>query len=46
MTYIDIIAENTIDDRIVKALRNKVNIANTTIMERISKNGYKSLQEN
>jgi len=31
MTYIDIIAEETIDEKIVKALRNKVNIA-TEIM--------------
>jgi len=31
MTYIDIMAEDTIDDRIVKSLRNKVNIA-TEIM--------------
>ena len=33
MTYIDIMAEDTIDDRIVKALRNKVNIANTIMGE-------------
>ena len=33
MTYIDIIAEETIDDRIVKALRNKVNIANQIMGE-------------
>ena len=31
MTYIDILAENTIDERIVKALRKKINIA-TEIM--------------
>ena len=31
MTYIDIIAEGTIDEKIVKALRDKVNIA-TQIM--------------
>jgi len=31
MTYVDIIAEDTIDEKIVKALRNKVNIA-TEIM--------------
>ena len=31
MTYIDIITEDTIDDKIVKALRKKVNIA-TQIM--------------
>ena len=35
MTYIDIIAEDTIDDRIVKALRNKVNIANTIMGENV-----------
>ena len=31
MTYIDLIAEDTIDTKIVKSLRNKVNIA-TEIM--------------
>ena len=31
MTYIDIIAEDTVDEKIVKALRTKVNIA-TQIM--------------
>jgi len=31
MTYIDIITEDTVDTKIVKALRNKVNIA-TQIM--------------
>ena len=31
MTYIDILAENTIDEKIVKSLRKKVNIA-TEIM--------------
>ena len=31
MTYIDIICENTVDERIVKALRKKINIA-TEIM--------------
>ncbi len=31
MTYIDIIAEDTVDERIVKALRKKINIA-TEIM--------------
>ena len=31
MTYIDIITEDTVDTKIVKALRNKVNIA-TEIM--------------
>jgi SNF2 family DNA or RNA helicase len=33
MTYIDIIAEDTIDERIVKALRDKVNIANKILGE-------------
>jgi SNF2 family DNA or RNA helicase len=33
MTYIDIISEDTVDDRIVKALRNKVNIANEIMGE-------------
>ena len=33
MTYIDIICEDTVDDRIVKALRKKVNIANTILNE-------------
>jgi SNF2 family DNA or RNA helicase len=37
MTYIDIIAENTIDDRIVKALRNKINIANEILGEDLKK---------
>jgi len=33
MTYIDIMAQDTIDERIVKALRNKVNIANAIMGE-------------
>jgi len=33
MTYIDIMAQDTIDERIVKALRNKVNIANEIMGE-------------
>jgi SNF2 family DNA or RNA helicase len=33
MTYIDIMAQETIDERIVKALRNKVNIANAIMGE-------------
>jgi SNF2 family DNA or RNA helicase len=33
MTYIDIMSQDTIDERIVKALRNKVNIANTIMDE-------------
>ena len=33
MTYIDILSQDTIDEHIVKALRNKVNIANTIMGE-------------
>jgi len=33
MTYIDIMAQDTIDERIVKALRSKVNIANAIMKE-------------
>jgi SNF2 family DNA or RNA helicase len=33
MTYIDIMTSDTIDERIVKALRNKVDIANTIMDE-------------
>jgi SNF2 family DNA or RNA helicase len=33
MTYIDIMAQDTIDERIVKALRTKVNIANAIMKE-------------
>lgn len=33
MTYIDIMSQDTIDERIVKALRSKVNIANTIMGE-------------
>jgi len=33
MTYIDIMTQDTIDERIVKALRNKVNIANAIMDE-------------
>jgi SNF2 family DNA or RNA helicase len=33
MTYIDIISEDTVDDRIVKALRSKINIANQIMGE-------------
>ena len=36
MTYIDIISQDTVDERIVKALRSKINIANTIMGE-----GYK-----
>ena len=35
MTYIDIIAENTVDERIVKALRKKVNIASQVMNEEL-----------
>ena len=35
MTYIDIMAEDTVDDRIVKALRSKINIANTIMGEEL-----------
>ena len=35
MTYIDIIAENTIDDKIVVALRKKVNIASQIMGEEL-----------
>ena len=33
MTYIDIIAENTVDEKIVKALVKKMNIANEIMNE-------------
>jgi SNF2 family DNA or RNA helicase len=33
MTYVDIICEDTIDDRIVKSLRKKVDIASTILNE-------------
>ena len=35
MTYIDILAENTIDERIVKALRKKINIATEVMGEKL-----------
>ena len=35
VTYVDLIAENTIDERIVKALRKKINIANEIMGEDI-----------
>lgn len=35
MTYIDIIAENTVDERIVKALKKKVNIASQIMGEEL-----------
>ena len=36
MTYIDIIAEKTIDEKIVTALRNKVNIASQVMGEELN----------
>ena len=33
VTYIDIVAEDTVDDRILKALRNKINIASQVLAE-------------
>jgi SNF2 family DNA or RNA helicase len=35
VTYVDLVAENTIDDRIIKSLRNKINIANEIMGEDI-----------
>jgi len=35
MTYIDIMCENTVDERIVKALRNKINIASKVMGEEL-----------
>ena len=35
MTYIDIIAENTVDEKIVKSLRKKVNIATQVMGEEL-----------
>ena len=35
MTYIDIIAEDTVDERIVKALRKKINIASQIMGEEL-----------
>jgi SNF2 family DNA or RNA helicase len=35
MTYIDIIAEKTVDERIVKALRKKINIASEVMGEEL-----------
>jgi SNF2 family DNA or RNA helicase len=35
VTYVDLIAENTVDDKIVKSLRNKINIANEIMGEDI-----------
>jgi len=36
VTYVDLIAEDTIDERIVKALRSKINIANEIMGEDIN----------
>ena len=33
VTYIDIVADKTVDDRILKALRNKINIASQVLAE-------------
>jgi SNF2 family DNA or RNA helicase len=35
VTYIDLIAENTIDERIVKALRSKMDIASVVMGEEL-----------
>ena len=35
MTYIDIIAEDTVDEKIVKSLRKKVNIATQVMGEEL-----------
>ena len=35
MTYIDIICEKTVDERIVKALRKKINIASEVMGEEL-----------
>ena len=35
VTYVDLIAENTVDDKIVKSLRSKINIANEIMGEDI-----------
>mgnify|MGYP000317277998 FL=1 len=35
MTYIDIMCEDTVDERIVKALRKKVNIASQVMGEEL-----------
>jgi SNF2 family DNA or RNA helicase len=35
VTYIDLIAPNTVDEHIVKALRNKIDIANQVLGETI-----------
>jgi SNF2 family DNA or RNA helicase len=35
MTYIDILAEDTVDEKIVKALRKKINIATQIMGEKL-----------
>jgi len=35
VTYVDIIAEDTVDEKIVKALRNKINIASEVLGEEL-----------
>jgi SNF2 family DNA or RNA helicase len=35
MTYVDIIAEGTVDEKIVKALRKKINIASQVMGEEL-----------
>jgi hypothetical protein len=35
VTYIDIIAEDTVDEKIVKALRDKINIASEVLGEEL-----------
>ena len=35
MTYVDLIAENTVDEKIVKALRDKINIASEVLGEEL-----------
>ena len=35
MTYVDIICEDTVDERIVKALRKKINIASAIMGEEL-----------
>ena len=35
VTYVDLIAEDTVDEKIVKALRNKINIASEVMGEEL-----------
>ena len=46
MTYVDIICEKTVDERIVKALRKKINIASWEIMGEELKDWMVNLFEN